>query len=299
MNRMEWSRRDFLKVSALSAASLGLAPLGLAQAENQDRFVLGCYTRPWDDLPYEEALDAIAEAGFEGAGLMTTTGPSRLVISSSTTEDSATKAGEACRERGLKLLSVYGDDLGQYTSLETCEAGLRKLLQNCAAAKAPQVLLGGVGDVERHPIYYGAIRNCCDLAVELGVHMTLKPHGGTNTTGPQCRERVEEVDHPGFGLWYDPGNIYYYTDGALDPVDDVTTLDNLITGMCVKDYIPPKDVNVTPGDGKVDFPALMKVMRAGGFTGGPLVVECLKRGSQEERLAEARRAKAFLDELID
>jgi len=300
MHRTPLTRRSFLKRTAAAALAAGAAPRAFAEAAaKKDGYAIGCFTRPWDNLPYQGALDAIAEAGFKGVGLMTQSVLPRLVICSRTTEEAAIEAGEACRERDLELLSVYGDDLGQYTTLEDCEAGLRRILENCAAAGSPQVILGGTNEAAKHPVYYGAIRNCCDLAVELGVHMTLKPHGGTNTTGPDCRARVEEVDHPGFGFWYDPGNIYFYTDGELDPVDDAATVDGLVSGMCVKDFIPPKNVNVTPGDGKVDFPALMKVLKAGGFTGGSLVVECLTMGTMEERLVEAKRARTFLEELVN
>ena len=57
--------------------------------------------------------------------------------------------------------------------------------------------------------------------------MSVKPHGGQNATGPQCRKLIEQVGHKNFRLWYDPGNIFYYSDGNLDPVDDSATVDGL------------------------------------------------------------------------
>jgi len=60
---------------------------------------------------------------------------------------------------------------------------------------------------------------------------------GLKTVGPQ-----------NFRLWYDPGHSYYYSDGNLDPADDATTVDGLVVGMSVKDFVPPKEVMVTPGD---------------------------------------------------
>lgn len=290
------TRRGFLQGTA-GAAALAAWGVGAPAAAEDAGYVLGCFTRPWDDLPYEGALDAIAEAGYAGAGFMTHAGSPRLVICSRTSEEDAAKAGEACRSRGLALLSCYGDDLGQYASLEACEEGLRRILHNCAAAGSPRVLLGGTNDAAKHPIYYGAIKNCCGLAASLGVEMHLKPHGGTNATGPECRARIEEVNHPSFGFWYDPGNIYYYSEGALDPVEDAPSVASLTTGMCVKDFAPPRNVNLTPGDGLVDFPALMTALREGGFTSGPLVVECLKPGTLEERLDEAKRARTYLETL--
>ncbi|MHC4229881.1 MAG: sugar phosphate isomerase/epimerase family protein, partial [Planctomycetota bacterium] len=100
-----------------------------------------------------------------------------------------------------------------------------------------------------------------------------------------------------FRIWYDPGNIYYYSEARLDPVTDAATVDGLVVGMCIKDYKHPKNVAVTPGTGMVDFPAVLARLKQGGFTGGPLVVECLEPGDLEHTLAEAKKTREFLEEL--
>ena len=78
-----------------------------------------------------------------------------------------------------------------------------------------------------------------------------------------------------------------------------TLVDGLVMGMSVKDYLHPKEVLVTPGDGKVDFPAVMWQLQKGGFKSGPLVIECLKPGNLKEITAEARKARLFLEELTE
>jgi len=97
--------------------------------------------------------------------------------------------------------------------------------------------------------------------------------------------------------WIDPGNIFYYSDGKLNPVDDAPTVDGLVTGMCVKDFRRPKDVLVTPGTGEVDFPAVFARLKAGGFKGGPMVVECLEPGDLPHTLEQAKKARRFLETL--
>ncbi|MGF1585697.1 MAG: hypothetical protein ACFCUM_10270 [Bacteroidales bacterium] len=37
-----------------------------------------------------------------------------------------------------------------------------------------------------------------------------------------------------FRLWYDPGNIYYYSDMALDPVDDAATVNGIVTSLLIR-----------------------------------------------------------------
>ena len=71
---------------------------------------------------------------------------------------------------------------------------------------------------EEFAAYCQAIAECCDYAADQGVGITIKPHGGLNATGPQCRQIVERVNHPNFRIWYDAGNILYYSNGQLDPV---------------------------------------------------------------------------------
>ncbi|MHC4495015.1 MAG: neutral/alkaline non-lysosomal ceramidase N-terminal domain-containing protein, partial [Planctomycetota bacterium] len=90
---------------------------------------------------------------------------------------------------------------------------------------------------------------------------------------------------------------YYYSEARLDPVTDAATVDGLVVGMCIKDYKHPKNVAVTPGTGMVDFPAVLARLKQGGFTGGPLVVECLEPGDLEHTLAEAKKTREFLEEL--
>jgi len=68
--------------------------------------------------------------------------------------------------------------------------------------------------------------------------------------------------------------------------------------MCVKDFSPPLEVAINPGSGRVDFPRLMTLLRAGGFTQGPLIVETLKPGDFESTKANAAAAYQFLSQLV-
>ena len=298
------TRRTFLgQAAGFGAAGLICGRMGSRHARagtgspKTDRWQIGCYTRPWANQDYRVALDAIAEAGFKHAGLMTTQSKTRLVISTSTTLDEAQRVGGEARKRGLQIPSVYGGGIPVAKSLQAGIDALRKLIDNCAAAGARTLLMGGIGNAKLHDAYYKAIAECCDYAAAKRVGITVKPHGGLNATGPQCRKAIETVGRKGFTLWYDPGNIYYYSNGTLDPVQDAATVDGLVTGMCVKDYKHPKNVAVTPGAGRVDFPAVMRRLLKGGFTHGPLVVETLAPGDLPATLREAKKAHAFLTQL--
>ena len=282
------TRREFLlaATAALAAGCAGTTPV-------EAGFQLGCYTRPFDAFDYRTALDAIAEAGYRHCGIMTAKGKSWFIITADTAPEEAAQVGAEVRQRGLRCASVYGDYPPSADIAANVKA-LQRLIEHCAACGSPDLLLGGVGDAKLHDAYYRAIREVCDFAAAKGVRLTIKPHGGQIATGPQCRQAIEWVGHRNFRLWYDPGNIFYYSDGARNPVEDAATVDGLVVGMSAKDFLPPKEVMVTPGTGRVDFPAVFARLRQGGFTTGPVLVETLAKGDRKQLIAEAKKAREFL-----
>ncbi len=291
------TRRRFLEEVTVAGAAAWMATEAHAVSESASAWQMGCYTRPWSEHEYRVALDAIAEAGFKHVGLMTTRSKTKLVLSVETTEAEALRVGEECRARGLIPVSAYGGEFPVADSLEKGVEGLKRLIDNCAAAGVPNLMVGGNSDPALQDAYYQAVARSCDHAAEKGIGISIKPHGGLNATGPQCRAVVEKVGRAEFRVWYDPANILYYSDGALEPLQDAPSVQGLVIGMSIKDYLHPKQVDVTPGDGQVDIPGVLALLKAGGFTGGPLVVECLKAGELPELLAEAKRARLFLEEL--
>jgi len=262
-----------------------------AIADEPLRWQIGCYTRPWAAHDYRVALDSIAAAGFKYVGLMTAKSKDNLIISVVTTPKEATAVGVEVMRRGLKVISLWG---GQFPT--DGPAGLKRLIDNSAACGCPHLMLGGTSD-KLHAVYYKIVADCCDYAEAKGVGLSVKPHGGSNASGAQCRKIIDRIGRKNFRIWYDPGNIFYYSDGKLDPVDDAAAVDGVVIGMSVKDFRSPKDVELTPGSGKVDSVKVLARLKRGGFTHGPLVVECLAPGDGAHLKAEALKARQFLVEL--
>ena len=297
------SRRSFLAgtaklgVAALAASNVdSLFGADTGGAARQAAWQIGCYTRAFDQFEYPVALDAIAEAGFKYVGLMTTKAKDWVMIKTTTPVEEVQAMHNEARKRGLKVLSVYGD-FSVSDSLDAGIRGLKQLIDDAAICDCPNLMLGGTTDEKLYQLYYKTIADCCDYAAGKGVGLSIKPHGGQNATGPQCRKAIELVGKKNFGLWYDPGNVFYYSDGKLDPVEDAATVDGLVVGMSVKDFLPPKEVLVNIGAGKVNFPAVFARLKKGGFTHGPLIVECLARGPLESVKAAAKKARLYLEDL--
>jgi len=295
------SRREVLTgmaatgvATVLASAPRSMGSQGSAVAEYQ----IGCFTRPWSDQHYLVAFDAIAEAGYKHVGFMTTKLPGNYIITYHTPLEDAAKAGEEASSRGLSVPAAWGGGLPVERSVEDGVSALRKLVDNAAAARVGTLIMGGTGPKD-YDAYYKAIEECCGYAAEKHVALVIKPHGGLNSTGEQCKKTVEKVGQKNFHLWYDPGNIFYYSNGKLDPADDARTAAGVVTGMCVKDFKPPKNVDVTPSQGEVDFKKVLRELRRGGFTTGPLVVETLgPLKDAKERIAEAKRARQFVETLV-
>ncbi|MFA6561551.1 MAG: sugar phosphate isomerase/epimerase [Verrucomicrobiia bacterium] len=301
------TRRQFITAAALTIPALRVAEVASAGA-----YQIGCYTRPWGEHDWRVALDAIAGAGFKYAGLMTTNTKNHLVVSAASTVEEAQAVGEEVKKRGLKVASLWGGGFAVEKSLETGVADLKKLIDNCVACGTTQLMVGGTGNAKLHEVYYKAVAEACDYAATKGVGLSVKPHGGSNSTGAQCRKIVELVGKKNFGLWYDPGNIFFYSNGALDPAKDSAEVNGLVVGMSVKDYrlmkedpaAPAKkkspyggDVALTPGTGMVNFEVVMANLKKGGFTRGPLIVECLEKGDLPALAVEAKKARMFLEKL--
>jgi sugar phosphate isomerase/epimerase len=303
----ELSRRAFLQCATASLAggltlgSVTRATPGLATTAGS--WQIGCYTRVFDRWDYRVALDGIAEAGYRYAGVLTTKPtPDQdwILVSATTPLAKAEEIGQEVRKRGLSVPSLYGVGFEKSRSRDDGIEALKRLIDNAQACGAKNLLLGGTNaQGAAYDLYYQIVAGACDYAQALGIGLSVKPHGGTNATGPQCRRAIEKVGHVNFRVWYDPGNTFYYSEGKLDPVDDAPTVSDLVVGMCVKDYLPPKNVYVTPGRGRVDFPAVLARLMAGGFQRGPLIVECVNRdGDLKQTIEEARQARLYLERIV-
>ncbi len=105
----------------------------------------------------------------------------------------------------------------------------------------------------------------------------MKPHGGISLTVDDLIEAQKEVAHAAFGICYNPGNIIYYTKGNLRPEPFVEAIASKTTTFIIKDCVVENgvpDVMVTPGDGLVDFDAVISGLVVNGFD-GPLYLECV------------------------
>jgi len=251
---------------------------------------LGCTTRPYAQLDFAGACAQIAAAGYSDVAVF-----GRSVVHSQSTHEEVGAARKTAEDAGLvpsMLLGRVQLELGLDAALEDYLA----LIDNTARLGARWLLDCGTNKEELYADYVAVMRRAAPHALDAGITITLKPHGGITLTTADLTDVHRRVDHPGFGLCYDPGNIIYYTQGEERPEFHVSEVAPLISTGIIKDCVlndGVPDVMVTPGEGLVDFPTILAALVKGGFD-GPLYVECVGGTDLDEIDRNVRRTLDFV-----
>jgi sugar phosphate isomerase/epimerase len=233
-------------------------------------WIIGCTTRPYESVTFEEACQHIAAAGYADVAVF-----GGGVKSTSSAEEVA-QARVTATAAGLKpSMLLGGTNLGE--GLEHGVDDYKRLIDNAAELGSKWLLDCGTSNETLYADYFELMRRAVPHAQESGVSITMKPHGGVSLTVDDLIEAHQKVAHPAFGICYDPGNIIYYTKGELRPEPFVEAIAPRTTTFIIKDCVVvdgKSDVMVTPGDGWVDFDAVISGLVANGFD-GPLYLECV------------------------
>ena len=288
------SRRDFLVSTAGAVALLPLA-VGAADKSAPARWPIGCFNRPWAKWSYDDALDGIKGAGYQWTGLLSQTKTDVLANSSATPEYLAALK-QRIAARGLKAnmcaLRVKND-----LPLADAIVDARKQIANAHALGLQYAMTFGEPKPERYAQYHKVMADAAAFAQERGIKLVMKPHGGGSGSSTEIVQALKAVGHPNFKIWYDAGNIIFYT--GKDPVAELDPIAEHVTGFCAKDCGAQRgDVMIQFGTGKVDFARVFKKLKSAGFN-GPVMVECCKQGATvQETTANARANRLFLEKVL-
>jgi sugar phosphate isomerase/epimerase len=247
---------------------------------------IGSTTRPYAGLSYAEAFARIGKAGYTDVAIFANqVGDAKVIpIGTETTPGEVAAVKKAVADAGVNpsmLLGRANLDKG----LDGAVADYKKLLDNAAALGTRWILELGTGKEEFYEIYPKVMRQAAEHAASLGVGISLKPHGGISLTARELVDLCGVVDHPSFLISYDPGNIIYYTKGEVRPESEVGEVASLTSTAIIKDCVihgdGRPDVNVTAGDGLVEFDTVLSGLIKGGFN-GPLYVECVGSSAPDD-----------------
>lgn len=235
---------------------------------------IGCTSRPYNMLSYNEAYSRIAAAGYTEVAVFANEGQMPVRSDSSESEVAAVRA--AASAAGVKPTMLLGKTkLGE--GIEPAFDDYRRLIDNAAGLGVRYLLDLGTGDEERFEVYFALMRRAAPLAAAAGINITMKPHGGISLTTENLVAAHAQVGHPAFAICCDPGNIIYYTNGDSRPESDIDEVAPLASTAIIKDCTVVNgkpDVMITAGDGLVDFPVILAGLDRAGFS-GPCYVECV------------------------
>ena len=257
-------------------------------------WTIGCATRPYDELPFADACQHIAAAGFGDVAIF------GRVVSSASSKEEISAMRKATAAAGLSpSMLLGGTDLSG--GLEDSVDDYKHLIDNAAELGVKWLLDAGTGEEAQYSNYFELMRRAAPHAQTSGINITMKPHGGISLTADDLIKAYDEVDHPAFGICYDPGNIIYYTKGELRPEPFVDSIAAKTTTFIIKDCVVVdgrSDVMVTPGDGLVDFNAVIGGLVANGFS-GPLYLECVGGTELEDIDRDISASLTFVTDILE
>jgi sugar phosphate isomerase/epimerase len=260
--------------------------------EQTVQLTLGCTTRPYRDLPFADACQRIAAAGYTDVGVFSGVGsgsPRQEILAARQTATDVGLAPSLLLARARLELELDG-----------AEAAYRSLIDGAAALGASWILDLGTAQEAFYERYLALMRRVASYAESAGVQITVKPHGGITRTTEDLIAVHRQVDHPAYGVCYDPGNIIYYTQGSERPETHLARVAPLVTACIIKDCVVrdgQPDVMITPGEGWVDFDQVLAGLTEARFR-GPLYVECVGGESIAEIDRNVRRTRTYLEEIL-
>ena len=337
------TRRDFMGVASATGAA-AILPLshGTHAAAQAPTWQIGCHSRPFggfraaqSDNP-DYVLDSVKAAGYRYADMISAAPPGAgrgggaLAAGSNAPSGAGSGRGtvavtpemiaamkEKLAARGLKSNIASLPTTPRTMALADAIAAAQRVVGNAHALGQRFALNLGIYDEELWLDWCKVMREAAAYGQERGVKVVVKHHHGLNNTSLDLLAWIQQVNHPNFGVFVDPGNIVYYT--GKDAVKQTAIIASHVAGVVAKDctaarYLereagaPPfghapsapgnPEVMIQFGTGKVDFTGLFKVLKDAGFN-GPVMVEGTAVGATlQETVANARANREFLEKIF-
>jgi sugar phosphate isomerase/epimerase len=290
------SRRKFLQTTAVATAATASGVLPASAQSKGVNWPIGCFNRPWvNKWNCEETLASIKAAGYKLTGLLTKTKDDPFVAAEATQEYLAAlkKKITASGVRANMAAIRTKNDL----SLPEQIKDVRTQIDNGKFLDLEYLLTFGVDKPAHYENYYKLMADGAAYAKERGIKLVLKPHGGGSGASEEIMRCMKKVNPANFKIWYDAGNIIYYT--GKDPIEQLKPIAQHVTGFCAKDCATPKgDVMIQFGKGKVDFPGVFLELKKAGFNGPVMVESCELSDDIKVLTANAKANREFLEKLF-
>lgn len=308
---MELTRRDLL----IQAGGAALAAPAL-RAAGTEPYKLGCQTLPYQNLPFERAIEGIQRAGYKYV-MLGSTHQKKPVFAPSLPADARARLRAQLSDAGLvpfmSFLGLTADVLkpegikSWLDELDLCaEFGIRTTV-----AMGPRYYVRFPAQPKRASEwekdvneYYAAIEPAIRHAENVGVTITVKPHAGIAANAKAALQVMKRVVSDRFKICWDAGNVSYYE--GIHPDPDLPDLAPYIKAVCIKDHLGLRgqDNFPVPGSGQINHEQMFRILFGAGFN-GPMAVERIdgtdRQADMPAELIDQRIAAArnYLVSLLD
>jgi sugar phosphate isomerase/epimerase len=258
-------------------------------------WTVGCLNRPWTKWSADEMLDGVKAAGYRTIGLQTPTQADPFAGSTATPEYLRTLK-EKIAARGLNAIQ------GRVRTMDTAPFGeatadIRKQVDNARTLGLGALINTGTNKPQLYEAWYRLMNFAATYGADHGIQIVTKPHGGVVGTGADLLKCIEKVNHRNFGIWYDAGNMLFYT--GLDPLAELEPVISHVTAFTAKDCAgKDKEVMIQFGEGKVDFTGIFRRLKRANFNGPIMVESCAIGATAQETTANARANREFLEKAL-
>ncbi len=308
---MNVTRREWLL-----KAGAGTLAAGLVRASSPQPYRLGCQTLPYQNLPFERALEGIKKAGYKYV-MLGSNHQKKPVFSPALSADSRNRLRSLLSDEGLEpFMSFLGltvdvlkpegikswlDELDlcrEFGIRMTVAMGPRYYVHFPAQPKPARQWEKDVDD------YYAAIEPAIRHAENIGVTITVKPHSGIATTAKAAMQVMKRVVSDRFKICWDAGNVSYYE--GIHPDPDLPDLAPDVKAVCIKDHLGLRgqDNFPVPGSGQINHEEMFRILFRAGFN-GPMAVERIdgtdRQADMPAELIDQRiaAARGYLVPLLD
>jgi sugar phosphate isomerase/epimerase len=324
MSKDSRTRREFMTTASALAVAAWIPATGRPQQRTGGggKSVIGCHTRPFTTFRASQAdnpdyvLDAVKGAGFQYADMISA-GAGGGRNGAPPTAEAIAALKQKLAARGLKTNIANFPTAPKGVSLGDAIKSVHTLIDNAHALGQKYALNLGIEEEERWVEWCKVLSDAAAFGAERGVKVVVKHHHGLNNTSMDLLAWIKQVNHPNFGVFFDPGNVVYYT--GKDPVKQLEIIGPHVTGVVAKDCSAPHfleravgdppfgskmagagnpEVMIQLGSGKVDFPAFFQKLKSFGFN-GPVMLEGTEVGATlDQTIANARANREFLEKLL-
>jgi inosose dehydratase len=226
-----------------------------AQAPPTNRFV--CRLANYGKFQ-DAALNHLPKAGF------------KYIFTNVPPADQVEALRQRLADHGLRAAVLRGQT---NFAQPDCVAQLAVQLATCEKLGVRYMFLSvkhpGVGK----QIVYERLRQAGEIAKRRGVVIALETHPDMGTNGDVQLETMRQVDHPNVRVNFDTGNITFYNKGTT-AVAELRKIIDFVATVELKDHDGQYKTWTFPplGQGKVDFPEVLRILREHHYT-GPLTLE--------------------------